>query len=252
MGTLPQIPSLFIPLKPDLLIHLNIPFRIHMDVTPLLLTFKLAAITTLVLVLISIPLAYQLAYSKNKFKPFFEALITLPMVLPPTVLGFYLLVLFSPNNFFGAWLHKSLGLQLVFSFPGLVIASIIYSLPFMVQPIQSGMQLVPKHLLEATQVLGKSKWETLRFVILPNIKPSLLTGMVLAFAHTVGEFGVVLMIGGNIPGVTKVASIAIYDDVESMNYAAANSYSLVLIGISLTILMGVYFYNASFKKQRSL
>lgn len=223
-----------------------------MDITPLILTCKLAVVTTLVLILISIPLAYGLSYSKNKFKPIVEALVTLPMVLPPTVLGFYLLVLFSPNNTFGTWLQNSLGLQLVFSFPGLVIASVIYSLPFMVQPIQSGMQLLPKPLLEASQVLGKSTWETLRYVILPNIKPSLLTGIVLAFAHTVGEFGVVLMIGGNIPGVTKVASIAIYDEVESMNYASANSYAIVLICISLVILLAVYFYNASFKKLRGL
>lgn len=223
-----------------------------MDITPLILTCKLAVVTTLVLILISIPLAYGLSYSKNKFKPIVEALVTLPMVLPPTVLGFYLLVLFSPNNTFGTWLQNSLGLQLVFSFPGLVIASVIYSLPFMVQPIQSGMQLLPKPLLEASQVLGKSTWETLRYVILPNIKPSLLTGIVLAFAHTVGEFGVVLMIGGNIPGVTKVASIAIYDEVESMNYATANSYAIILICISLVILLSVYFYNASFKKLRGL
>ena len=221
-----------------------------MDWMPLLLTFKLASITTVLLLLISIPLGYSLAYSKSRFKPFFEAIIALPMVLPPTVLGFYLLVLFSPNSAFGNWIDQVLGVQLVFSFTGLVVASIIYSLPFMVQPIQSGMQQLPHSYLEASLILGKSKWQILKSVILPNIKPSVLTGVVLAFAHTVGEFGVVLMIGGNIPGVTKVASIAIYDEVESMNYNAANSYSLILIVISLTILVLVYFYNASFKKDR--
>ena len=221
-----------------------------MNVTPLLLTFKLAAITTVVLMLIAIPLAYKLAFSTNKVKPLFEALVTLPMVLPPTVLGFYLLVAFSPNNGLGYWLNENLGLQLVFSFPGLVVASVIYSLPFMVQPIQSGMQLVPRSLMEASMVLGKSKWETLRYVILPNIKPPLLTGIVLAFAHTVGEFGVVLMIGGNIPGATKVASIAIYDEVEALNYGNANAYSLVLIGISILILFITFSYRnfSSLKK----
>lgn len=221
-----------------------------MDVTPLLLTFKLAAITTLVLMVVGIPIAYKLAFSSSKIKPLFEALVTLPMVLPPTVLGFYLLMVFSPNNGLGYWLNENLGLQLVFSFPGLVVASVIYSLPFMVQPIQSGMHLVPRSLIEASMVLGKTKWETLRFVILPNIKPSLLTGIVLAFAHTVGEFGVVLMIGGNIPGVTKVASIAIYDEVEALNYGNANAYSMVLIGISILILFITFSYRnlSSLKK----
>ena len=219
-----------------------------MDLSPLILTFKLATVTTLVLIVICIPIAYKLAFSKSKIKPFFEAVVTLPMVLPPTVLGFYLLVAFSPNTGFGYWLNQTFGLQLVFSFPGLVVASVIYSLPFMVQPIQSGMQLVSQSLIEASKVLGKSKWETLRYVILPNIKPSLLTGIVLAFAHTVGEFGVVLMIGGNIPGVTKVASIAIYDEVEGMNYSAANQYSLILVVLSLIVLFGVYYYSASQKQ----
>ncbi|MGB0805043.1 MAG: molybdate ABC transporter permease subunit [Salibacteraceae bacterium] len=219
-----------------------------MDLSPLILTFKLATVTTLVLIVISIPIAYKLAFSKSKIKPFFEAVVTLPMVLPPTVLGFYLLVAFSPNTGIGYWLNQTFGLQLVFSFPGLVVASVIYSLPFMVQPFQSGMQLVPKSLVEGSMVLGKTKWQRLRFVILPNIKPSLLTGIVLAFAHTVGEFGVVLMIGGNIPGVTKVASIAIYDEVEGMNYSAANQYSLVLVVLSLIILFGVYYYSTSQKQ----
>lgn len=213
-----------------------------MDLSPLILTFKLAIVTTLVLIVIAIPIAHKLAFSKNKSKSIFEALVTLPMVLPPTVLGFYLLVAFSPNNAFGSWLNEVIGIQLVFSFTGLVVASVIYSLPFMVQPIQSGMQQLSMSLVESAQVLGKTRKETLIKVILPNIKPSLLSGIVLAFAHTVGEFGVVLMIGGNIPGVTKVASIAIYDEVEAMNYGQANSYSIILILVSIVVLIVMFWY----------
>ena len=173
----------------------------------------------------------------------------MPLVLPPTVLGFYLLVAFSPSNGFGQWLDEWLGLRLVFSFEGLVFASVIYSLPFMVHPIQSGFSNLSKSLLEASYMLGKSKMTTLSKVLLPNIKPSLLTGVVLAFAHTIGEFGVVLMIGGNMPGVTKVASIAIYDEVESLNYAAANSYSLILFALTFSILLLVYIVNGGYLKR---
>lgn len=213
------------------------------DWTPLLLTFRLALITTLLLFVVSIPLAYWLAYSRNRIKPVIEALVSMPLVLPPTVLGFYLLVAFSPANAFGGWIDEHLGLRLVFSFEGLVLASMLYSLPFMVHPIQSGLSNLSPSLKEAAYVLGKSRWTTLRRVLLPNIKPSLLTGIVLAFAHTIGEFGVVLMIGGNIPGETKVAAIAVYDEVESMNYAAANSYSLVLFILTFLILLLVYLFN---------
>jgi molybdate transport system permease protein len=197
----------------------------------------------LLLLVVSIPLAYWLAYSRNRIKPVIEALVSMPLVLPPTVLGFYLLVAFSPANGFGQWIDEHLGLRLVFSFEGLVLASMLYSLPFMVHPIQSGLSNLSPSLKEAAYVLGKSRWTTLRRVLLPNIKPSLLTGIVLAFAHTIGEFGVVLMIGGNIPGVTKVAAIAVYDEVESMNYAAANSYSLVLFILTFLILLLVYLFN---------
>ncbi|MEM9918163.1 MAG: molybdate ABC transporter permease subunit [Bacteroidota bacterium] len=211
--------------------------------TPIVLTLQLAAITTLLLLLISVPLAYWLAYTKWKFKPIVETLVSMPLVLPPTVLGFYLLLAFSPSNGFGQWLDQYLGLQLVFSFEGLVVASIIYSLPFMVHPIQSGFTRLSPSLREAAYMLGKSKWTTLRKVLLPNIKPSLLTGIVLAFAHTIGEFGVVLMIGGNREGETRVASIAIYDEVESLNYQAAHQYSLVLMAIAFSILLLVYLTN---------
>ena len=214
-----------------------------MDWEPLLLTFKLALITTIILLLVSIPLAYWLAFSKSKTKPIIETLVSMPLVLPPTVLGFYLLIAFSPANGFGKWLDEWLGLRIVFSFEGLVFASVIYSLPFMVHPIQSGFSNLSTSLLEASFMLGKSKMTTLSKVLLPNIKSSLLTGIVLTFAHTIGEFGVVLMIGGNMPGVTKVASIAIYDEVESLNYGAANSYSLVLFGLTFSILLLVYIVN---------
>lgn len=217
-----------------------------MDYQPLILTFQLAFITTLILVVISIPMAYWLAYSKSKSKPIVETLVSMPLVLPPTVLGFYLLIAFSPSSGFGQWLDETLGLRLVFSFTGLVIASVIYSLPFMVQPIQSGFVNLPSSLKEAAYVLGKSRIRTLFKVLLPNIKPSLLTGIVLAFAHTIGEFGVVLMIGGNIPGKTKVASITIYDEVEALNYSAANTYSLILFIITFIILLFVYLINGRY------
>ena len=213
------------------------------DWQPLILTFQLALVTTLLLMVVAIPLAYWLTYTQTRFKPVVEALVSMPLVLPPTVLGFYLLVAFSPNNPIGAWLDDWLGLRLVFSFEGLVFASMIYSLPFMVQPIQSGLTNLPPSLKEASYLLGKSRTTTLFKVLLPNISASMITGIVLAFAHTVGEFGVVLMIGGNIPGVTKVASIAVYDEVEGLNYGVANAYSLVLFAITFAILLLVYLVN---------
>ncbi|GAB5527879.1 MAG: molybdate ABC transporter permease subunit [Roseivirga sp.] len=219
------------------------------DWAPLILTFKLAFITTLILLCIAIPLAHWLANTKYKIKPVIETLVSMPLVLPPTVLGFYLLVAFSPANGFGKWLDDALGLRLVFSFEGLVLASIIYSLPFMVHPIQSGLANLPTSLKEASYLLGKSRFTTLWRVLLPNIKPALLTGVVLSFAHTIGEFGVVLMIGGNIPGKTKVASITIYDEVEALNYDAANTYSLVLFAITFLILLTVYLVNGGHLKQ---
>jgi molybdate transport system permease protein len=190
-----------------------------------------------------------MAYTKSKIKPVMETLVSMPLVLPPTVLGFYLLIAFSPSNAFGSWLDEWLGLKLVFSFEGLVIASIIYSLPFMVHPIQSGFANLSPTLKEASYVLGKSKIKTLNKVLLPNIKSSLLTGIVLSFAHTVGEFGVILMIGGNIPGKTKVASIAIYDEVESLNYTVANNYSMILFAITFFILLLVYLLNGGYLKK---
>lgn len=219
------------------------------DFDPLILTLKLSLVTTIVLLFVSVPLAHWLAHSKTRFKPLIEALVSMPLVLPPTVLGFYLLLLFSPSNSFAVWLNDFFGLKLIFSFEGLVFASVIYSLPFMVHPIQSGFEALPSTLKEAAYVLGKSRWNIIFKVLLPNMKSSLLTGIVLAFAHTIGEFGVVLMIGGNIPGKTKVASIAIYDEVESMNYGLANQYSIILFIITFIILLSVYLTNGGYLKR---
>lgn len=205
-----------------------------------LLTLKLAVITTTILFGVGIPVAFWLARSKRRFKPLVAALVALPLVLPPTVLGFYLLLMMSPGSWFGSLAETVLGKPLVFSFEGLVIGSVIYSLPFMVHPVQSGMKGLSPRLYEAAQSLGKSNLQILCNVVLPNIKPSLLAGLVLTFAHTVGEFGVVLMIGGSIPGETRVASIAIYDEVEALNYSTANTYALILVGISFLALIILY------------
>ena len=207
------------------------------------LTFEIAGITTLILLCIGIPLGYYLSQTKSRIKPAIEAIVSMPLVLPPSVLGFYLLLAFSPKNFLGIWLDETFSIRLVFSFEGLIIASVIFSLPFMVHPIQSGFSSLSKSLQEASYILGKSKLQTIWYVLLPNIKSSLLTGAVITFAHTVGEFGVVLMIGGNIKDETRVASIAIYDEVEALNYSLANQYAFTLFVISFTILLFVYAIN---------
>jgi len=218
------------------------------DLEPIWLTAKLATITTLILLVASVPLAHWLAYSKWKGKVVIESIVSMPLVLPPSVLGFYLLLAFSPSHAFGSFLEKYFDVRLVFSFAGLIIASLIYSLPFMVYPLQSGFAELSLSIREASFSLGKSKFRTLTSVLLPNIKPSLLTAIVLTFAHTIGEFGVVLMIGGNIPGETKVASIAIYDEVEMMNYDNANIYALILFSVTFLILLAVYTFNHNFRK----
>jgi len=213
------------------------------DWQPLLLTFYLASVTTLILLVIGVPLAYWLAYTRIRAKPIIETFVSMPLVLPPSVLGFYLLLAMSPQNAFGYWLEQYFHVKLIFSFAGLVIGSVIYSLPFMIHPLQSGFQHLPVSLLEASRTMGKSDTVTLFRVLLPNMKSALLAAIVLSFAHTIGEFGVVLMIGGNIPGVTKVASIAIYDAVESLDYAAAHFYAMVLFAISFAVLLTVYVMN---------
>ena len=214
----------------------------HYDLQPLLLTFQLALIVTVILFVLGVPLAYWIAFSRNRFKYIVETLVSMPLVLPPTVIGFYLLVAFSPQYFLGHFLQSFFGVRVVFSFTGLVIGSVIFSLPFMVNPIKAGLQNFPLLLMEASCCLGKSRWKTLRRVILPNIKPALLTGIVMAFAHTIGEFGVVLMIGGNIPGETRLASIAIYNEVEALNYDTAGLYALDACELISFIVLLVFYY----------
>ncbi len=210
---------------------------------PLLLTLKLATFTTGILYIIGLPIARFLSETKFRFKPVLEAVLALPLVLPPSVLGFYFLLAFSKTGFLGETWQKLFGHQLAFTFDGLLIGSVIFSLPFMIHPLQAGFNAVPKRLSEASYSLGKSKLETLFRVVLPSMKGSLLTGGVLAFAHTVGEFGVVLMIGGSIEGETKVASIVIYDLVESLDYHSAHMYAGILFVFSLIILLTVYTVN---------
>ncbi len=210
---------------------------------PLILSFKLALLTTAILCLIGVPFAWWLAQTRVRFKPVLEALVSMPLVLPPSVLGFYLLLAFSPSSWFGGALEHIAGLKLAFSFTGLVLASVIFSFPFLVHPVQSGFQNLPPSLTEAASTLGKSRWQIFLHVLLPNIRPQLLAGAVLAFAHTIGEFGVVLMIGGSLPGETRVAAIAIYDEVESMDYAAAHFHALVLFGVCFVILLAVHLIN---------
>lgn len=218
------------------------------DFAPLWLTTKLALITTLILLVIAIPLCYWLAYSRFRFKAVVEAFISLPLVLPPSVLGFYLLIAFSPENAFGKFLSDYLDLRLVFTFQGLILASVLYSLPFMVNPILSGLKNLPASLQEASFTLGKSRWTTITKILLPNIQASLLTGIIMTFAHTIGEFGVVLMVGGSIPEETKVVSIAIYEEVESMNYDNANVYAGILFVFSFSILLAVHLINNKSRK----
>ena len=219
-----------------------------MDFLPFLLSFKLAGVTTLILFIVSLPLAWWLSQTTSKSKPIFEAITALPIVLPPSVLGFYLLVVLSPNSAMGGFFEDMFGLKLVFSFTGLVVASCFYSLPFMVQPLQSGFEGLNKHMLEASYLAGKSKFQTVMKVALPNIKPSLITALIITFAHTVGEFGVVLMVGGSIPEETKVASVAIYEMVEMMEYGQAHIYSAIMLGMSFVVLLSVYIFNHKQKK----
>ena len=225
-----------------------IEFISSMELEPFLLSFKLAAITTLILFFISLPLSWYLSQTKSKLKPIYEAFTALPIVLPPSVLGFYILWALSFNSPIGAFFEDTFGIKLVFNFTGLVIASCFYSLPFMVQPLQSGFESINKNMLEASYICGKSKLQTLFKVALPNIKPALLTAIIVTFAHTVGEFGVVLMVGGSIPSETKVASVAIYEFVEIMDYKNAHIYSGIMLVLSFLTLLGVYIFNGKMKK----
>ena len=219
------------------------------DFTPFIISFKLASIVTVILFLICLPYGWYLSQTNSKLKPFLEALTALPIVLPPSVLGFYILYALSYNSLIGEFLKNYFGIKLVFNFPGLVVASCLYSFPFMLQPIQNGFEGLQKSMLEASYIGGKSKLETVLKVALPNIKPSLVSALVITFAHTVGEFGVVLMVGGSIPGKTKVASVAIYEMVEEMDYTTAHIYSAIMVAISFLVLLIVYFFNKKIKSK---
>jgi len=220
-----------------------------LDFAPLFLSFKLAFVTTLILFIIALPLAWYLSQTNSKIKPFIEAITALPIVLPPSVIGFYILFSLSINSPIGAFFDEVFGIKLVFTFTGVVIASCFYSLPFMVQPLQSGFESINKNMLEASLIAGKSKFETLLKVALPNIKPAVLTAIIVTFAHTVGEFGVVLMVGGSIPGETKVAAVAIYEFVEIIDYNSAHIYSLIMLLISFIVLLCVYIFNQKYNKK---
>ncbi len=218
---------------------------------PLLLSLRLAAVTTALLLALGLPLAAWLAFSRGRLRHWVHAAVSLPLVLPPTVLGFYLLLLLGPRGPAGRLCEALGGPGLVFSFAGLVIGSVLFSLPFMVHPVEAALSELPPSLSEAAAVLGKSRWETFRRVLLPNIRPALLGGVIMTFAHTLGEFGVVLMLGGAIPGVTRTASVAIYAEVESMNHAAAHRHALALLLLTFPILLGLRMLRAEPAKGRA-
>ena len=210
------------------------------DVTAVILTAKLAGLATLLLMVIGTPIAWWLARSRSRLKNVVGAIVTLPLVLPPAVLGFYLLVLMGPNGLLGQ-LTQALGLGLLpFTFAGLVLASVIYSMPFVVQPLQQAFVAIGEQPLEAAATLRASPWDTFFTVVLPLARPGFITAAVLGFAHTVGEFGVVLMIGGNIPGKTQVLSMAIYNHVEAMEYTNAHWLAGGMLGFSFLVLLLLY------------
>lgn len=203
-----------------------------LDLTPFAVSLHLALWVTGILVVTMFPCAWVFARSKGAWVPWVESLFSLSLVLPPTVLGFYLLVFFSPLSPVGQFLETSLGLRLVFTFPGLVVASCVAGVPFMVTALRNGILAIPEHLFEASWTLGKGRLETVWLVVLPNMRPAILAGVVTTFAHTLGEFGVVLMIGGSLPGVTKVVSIAIFERTEALDLVQAHGYAAVLLVFS--------------------
>jgi molybdate transport system permease protein len=216
---------------------------------PLWLSMQLAAVTSLLLIIIGTPLAWWLAHTRLRGKAAIEALVALPIVLPPTVIGFYLLLLLGPNGGLGSWWLQITGDTLTFSFSGLVIASCFYSLPFAVQPLQSAFEALGRRDLEAAWTLGASKLDAFFSVAVPQSARGFLNAIVLTFAHTLGEFGVVLMVGGNIPDETRVISIAIYDQVESMNYANAHRLSAILLVFAFLALLTMFIVNRRWQRK---
>ncbi|QJR82344.1 molybdate ABC transporter permease subunit [Alteromonas pelagimontana] len=213
------------------------------DVTAILLTLKLAVITSVLLMAIATPLAWWLSRSQHPLKNLLQSIIALPLVLPPTVLGFYLLIAFSPNSALGQLWLTTTGSQLAFSFTGLVVGSLIYSLPFAVQPLYTGFVQLDKRYLDVAKTLGMKRFTCFRKIVIPLCRPFFVIAFGLSFAHTVGEFGVVLMIGGNIPGETQVLSIALYDHVESLEYQKAHLLAFGLLVFSFVLLSILYRYN---------
>ena len=220
----------------------------NVDLAPLLLSASLAAVSTLLLIVLGAPLAWWLARTRSRFQPVLQAIVAMPIVLPPTVLGFYLLLLLGPQGTIGGWWLQLTGDTLTFSFSGLVIASCIYSLPFAVQPMQNAFESLPQGNLEAAWTLGASKLDAFFTVAVPLSLRGFISAAVLSFAHTLGEFGVVLMVGGNIPGETRVVSIAIYDHVETLNYAAAHQLSLILIAFAFVVLFTMFVINRRWQR----
>jgi len=210
---------------------------------PLALSFQLAAITTVILIVISTPIAWWLARTSSRLKPFVQTTVALPIVLPPTVMGFYLLILLGPGGVIGGWWVELTGSALTFSFTGLVVASCLYSLPFAVQPLVNAFESLGNRNLEAAWTLGASRLDAFFSVAVPLSLRGYLGAIVLSFAHTLGEFGVVLMVGGNIPGETRVISIAIYDQVESLNYSTAHQLSATLLVIAFAVLLAMFVVN---------
>jgi molybdate transport system permease protein len=216
------------------------------DLAALFLTLRLAFVATVILLVVGTPLAWWLARTRARGKPVIEALVALPLVLPPTVLGFYLLILLNPQSAIGGFWLNVTGSTLTFSFAGLVLASVLYSLPFMVQPLQSAFETIARKPMEIAASLGASPWDAFVSVALPASARGFVTAIVLTFAHTLGEFGIVLMVGGNIPDRTRVISIAVYENVEQLNYAQAHSLSLILLALSFSVLLFVYIFNRRF------
>jgi molybdate transport system permease protein len=221
------------------------------DLQAIGLTLQVAALTTVILLLLGTPLAWWLARTRSWLKKPLGALVALPIVLPPTVLGFYLLVFMGPQGTVGQW-TQALGLGLLpFTFAGLVVASVFYSLPFMVQPIQNAFEAMGTRPLEVAASLRASPLDAFFSVVVPLCKPGFVTGAIMCFAHTVGEFGVVLMVGGNIPGVTRVVSVQIYDHVEAMEYSDAHRLAAVMLGFSFCVLLALHIYNGARRKGAS-
>jgi molybdate transport system permease protein len=213
---------------------------IDMDWQAIWLSMRLAFFTTLILLALGLPMAYWLTWSPRRWKFLVEALVAMPLILPPTVLGFYVLLAIGPRSPVGVLYARLTGGMLPFSFQGLLVASVLYSMPFTVQPVAAAFAAVDRKLLEASWCLGVSRLQTFRRVMVPLALPGIATGAILSFAHTVGEFGVVLMVGGNIAGVTRTVSISIYDQVQALNYGAALGTSLFLLGFSFTVLALTY------------